>query len=133
MRTATFVLILLLTATQDLSAQGSFAGGSERCGALSGRTQQDLDKARTFCATLPEHTAEGAYVAGSTLIVRVTRPVADQIRGDRLAAEQVILAWLADWRRHSDLQPVTLTVRWGDIRLARGEATRSGTDQVIFP
>ena len=103
-----------------VSAQGSFSGASPTCGPISGETLQDLDKVQTFCEALPRGTAIGAYASESVLLVRVSRAAADQIRTDLPRAEQLVLTWMRDWRRGS--RSVTVTIRWGDIRLARGQS-----------
>ena len=66
------------------------------------------------------------------LVVRVSRAAAEQIRTDRARTEQLVLTWMSDWRRVSGSQSVTVTIRWGDIRIARGRTTPSG-DQVTIP
>ncbi len=127
-----FLLAFLVAPGVGL-AQGAFSGGTPRCAEISGRTQHDLEMARTFCTNLSENTAAGAYVEGATLVVKVNRQVADQIRADHAAAEPVVLAWLRGWKQQATEEPVTLTVRWGNIRIAQGRATRSGDEQVTFP
>ena len=111
---------------------GSFSGGSPTCGPIGGQTLQDLDKVRIFCEALPKDTTVGAYATDSVLVVRVSRAVAEQIRTDRARAEQLVLTWMSDWRRVSGFQSVTVTIRWEEIRLARGRTTPSG-DQVTLP
>ncbi len=131
MRTVTIVCAALLV-TQVVIAQGSLSDESPTCGPISGQTLQDLDKVRTFCEALPKDAAVGAYATESVLVVRVSRAAAEQIRTDRARAEQLVLTWMSDWRRVSGSQSVTVTIRWGDIRTARGRTTPSG-DQVTIP
>ena len=119
MRTVTIVCAALLV-TQVVIAQGSFSGESPTCGPISGQTLQDLDKVRTFCEALPKDTTVGAYATDSVLVVRVSRAMADQIRTDLPRAEQLVLTWMRDWRRVSGSQSVAVTIRWEEIRLARG-------------
>lgn len=127
------LVVCALLAAPVVIAQRSLSGASPTCGPISGHTQQDLDNVRAFCDTLPEDTAVGAYATNAALWMTVDRSMADQLRADRQSAEQLVLTWMADWKRLTDFQSVTVTVRWGDIRLAKGETTRSEGDRVTVP
>ena len=127
------LVVCVLLAAPVVIAQRSLSGAAPTCGPISGHTQQDLDNVRAFCDTLPEDTAVGAYATNAALWMTVDRSMADQIRADRQNAEQLVLGWMADWKRLTDAQSVTVTVRWGDIRLAKGETTRGDGDRVTIP
>ncbi len=131
MRIVTIVCLLL--ATQVVIAQRSLSGGSPTCGPISGQTPQDLDNVRAFCDTLPNDMAVGAYATNSDLWMTVNRSMADRIRTDRPGAEELVLGWMRDWKQLSGSQSVTVTVRWGDIRLAKGQTTRGDGDRVTVP
>ena len=51
-----------------------------------------------------------AYATESALLLRVSR----------LLAEQLVCAWMRDWKQFIGSQSVTVTIRWGDI-LSRAE------------
>ena len=127
------LVVCVLLAGPVVIAQRSLSGASPTCGPISGHTQQDLDNVRAFCDTLPEDTAVGAYATNSALWMTVDRPMANQIRADRRSAEQLVLAWMADWKQLTGSQSVAVTVRWGDIRLAKGETSPSDGDRVTVP
>ena len=121
MRTLTLVCAALLI-TQVVIAQGSISSRSPTCGQINGETFQDLDRVRTFCESLPMDTVASAYATESALLLRVSRPM----------AEQLVRTWMRDWKQLIGSQSVTVTIRWGDIRLARGHTTPSGRDQVTI-
>ena len=131
MRTVTLVCVVLLAA-QVVIAQGSFSSWSPTCGQINGETVQDLDRVMTFCESLPMDTVASAYATESALLLRVSRPMAEQIRADRPRAEQLVRTWMRDWKQLIGSQSVMVTIRWGDIRLARGQTTPSGRDQVTI-
>ena len=132
MRTVTLACVVLL-ATPAVIAQGSITSWSPTCGQISGNTRQDVDRLMTFCESLPMDTVARAYATESALLLLVNRPMAEQIRADSPATEQLVRTWMRDWKQLIGSQSVTVTIRWGDIRLARGQTTPSGRDQVTTP
>ena len=77
-------------------------------------------------------TVVSAYATESALLLRVSRSTAEQIRADGPRAEQLVRTWMSDWKHLIGVPSVTVTIRWGDIRLARGQTTPSGRDQVTI-
>ncbi len=130
MRAAIIVCMLLAT---PVVAQRALSGASPTCGPISGHTRQDLENVRAFCETLPSDTAVSAYATNAELWMAVDRPMADHIRTDRTDAERLVLGWMQEWKRLSGSQSVTVTVRWGDIRVAKGQTTRRDGDRVTVP
>ena len=131
-RSFTIVCTVLL-ATEVVIAQRSFLSRSPTCGQIGGQTQPDLENVRTFCEAVPRDEAIGAYATESRLWVQVSRPLANQMRADHLRAEHLVLTWMRGWRQQSGFQSVTVTVKWGDIRIAKGQTTQSHGDQVTVP
>ena len=131
MRTA--IIVWVLVATPVVVAQRSLSGSSETCGPISGHNPQDLANVRAFCDTLPSETVVGAYATNAALWISVERPMADRIRTDPEDTERLVLAWMTEWKRVSGASSVVVTVRWGDIRVAKGETTRRDGDQVTVP
>ena len=122
-------------------AQDSFSGRSPTCGPINGETQQDLKNVEKFCeAMIPDELAPGveavesAYAMGSTLWLKVTRPMADGIRRlDSLDAERLIRNWMRVWQQLSDSHSVTVTAEWQDIEIAVGQTLfGSGGDEVTI-
>jgi hypothetical protein len=131
MRILTLVCVALVV-TQVVIAQGSFSGESPTCGPINGDSLRDLDRLRTFCEALPMNTVVSAYATESALLLRVSRSTAEKIRADGPRAEQLVRAWMRDWKQLSGFPSVTITIRLGDIRLARGQTTPLGRDQVTI-
>ncbi len=127
------IVCAVLLAMEVVIAQRSFVGRSPTCGQIGGQTQPDLEHVRTFCEAVPRDEAIGAYATESTLWVQVSRPIANQMRADHLRTEHLVLTWMRGWRQQSGFQSVTVTVKWGDILLAKGQTTQSGGDQVTVP
>ena len=131
-KTLTAVALLWLFAHVTF-AQGSVSGTSPTCGPINGQTQNDLAHVRTFCAQgISEGVAVGAYAMESLLWVKISRPMANQMRADRLTAEQVVLTWMKGWKQISGSQSVTVTVEWGDVEIAEGQTTFFGGDKVTI-
>ena len=131
MRTA--IIVWMLVATPVVIAQRALSSASPTCGPISGHSQQDLENVRAFCDTLPSETVVGAYATNGALWLSVERPMADHIRTDREDAERLVRAWLEEWKRVIGSQSVAVTVRWGQIRVAKGQTTRRDGDRVTVP
>ena len=79
------------SAVGDMTAiQGSASGRSPTCGPINGKTKQDLSNVKKFCEAVPDGVAVGAYAMESLLWVKISRAMAQQMRTDRLTAEQVV-------------------------------------------
>ena len=100
MRSFAFCIALI-----GLLAHVTFAQVSESsstCGPISEKTQKDLGNVRTFCEKgIPKGVAVGAYAMESLLWVKVPRKMADQMRADRLRAEQLLRIWMRGRKQHS--------------------------------
>ena len=129
---AAAVLGLLLAA--PAGAQDLFSSRSPKCGPVNGKTQQDLRNVEEFCAVgIPAGAVEGAYAMGSLLWVKITRPMADQIRAaNSLDAESLVRVWMRGWKQLSKSQAVTVTIEWRDIEIAKGETTMFSGDKVTI-
>ncbi len=110
------------------AAQDSFSGRSPTCGPINGKTQQDLENVEEFCSRgIVDGTIEGAYAMGSLLWLKVTRPMAAEIRGaDSRDVEKVVLMWMKGWKQLSGSESVTVSVEWQDVEIATGQTLLSG-------
>ena len=126
----------ILLAGNPAAAQSepdSFEGRSETCGPIIGKTQDDLQNLREFCSNyMPEGMAVGALAGDSLLWIMVSRRIAEQMRADRLATEQLVLNWMRIWKGKSDSRAVTVWVEWQDVEIAKGETTFLSGDQVTI-
>ena len=104
------------------------------CGPIAGRTQSDLRNVRQFCAGyVPANRAVvGAYAMSSILRIKVSRPMADQMRADRLTAEQLVKTWMRAWKINSASRSVTITVEWMDVEIAAGQTSVLRGDEVTI-
>ena len=104
------------------------------CGHIGGKTQQDLRNVEEFCSVgITTGATEGAYAMGSLLWIKLTRPMADQIRAaDSLDAESLVRSWMRRWKQLSGSRSVTVTVEWREIEIAKGETTLLSGDKVTL-
>ena len=64
---------------------------------------------------------------GSLLWLKVTRPMAAEIRGaDSRDVEKVVLVWMKGWKQLSGSESVTVSVEWQDVEIATGQTLLSG-------
>jgi hypothetical protein len=125
--------LLLTLALWCLPVEAQVSGQSPTCGEVNGKTAKDLDNVVAFCAKgIPKGAVEGAFAMESLLWVKVTRPMADAMRADRLTAEQLVKTWMTGWKIHSGSRTVTVHVEWRDVEVARGQTTLTRGDQVTF-
>ena len=112
----------------------SFSGRSPKCGPVIGETQQDLRNVEEFCSVgIPAGAVEGAYAMGSLLWIKITRPMADQLRAaNSLDAESLVRNWMRGWKQSSKSKAVTVTIEWRDIEIAKGETTLLSGDKVTI-
>ncbi len=112
----------------------SFSGRSPKCGPVIGKTQQDLRNVEEFCSVgIPAGAVEGAYAMGSLLWIKITRPMADQLRAaNSLDAESLVRNWMRGWKQLSKSKAVTVTIEWRDIEIAKGETTLLSGDKVTI-
>lgn len=108
-------------------------GTSVQCGTLTGVTATDLQHIETFCT---KGIAPGAVTLASAhesiLTLTVSRGIADGIRADHLAGEQLISAWLRGWRQVTGRKAVTILVQWSGVEVATGDTTILGEDRVTI-
>jgi hypothetical protein len=106
---------------------------SPNCGEVIAHGKASLDGVLTFCRKgVVAGTVTGAEAQESLLTLTVTRAFADEVRADRLSAEQLIRNWMRGWRQESDQRVVTIYIKWGDVEIARGDTSLTGSDTVTI-
>ena len=128
---ATRRILMLATVVALALTPPARAAQTERsptCGEISG----DLARLRTFCEAVPRGAVERANATGSVLSLSVTRSMANEMLGDTLTAEALVLNWMKLWRGYSRSQAVTVTVQWRGAEIATGQTSLFRGDRVTF-
>jgi hypothetical protein len=115
----------LVVATLGSSVAAQVSGTSPTCGPVNGKTTKDRNNAMAFCAqAVPKDlNVQGAIAMDMLLWVKISRPVANIMRADRLTTEQVVKNWMRTWKGISGSQSVTVHVEWQDVEVAKGDTT----------
>ncbi len=130
----TLISVILLSASLA-SVAAQVSGSTRTCGPVNGKTAQDRDNAIRFCAaSVPKDLqVQGVMAMESILWVKVSRPLANLMRADRLSAEQVVKNWMGAWKSISGSKAVTVYVEWQDVKIAEGSTTLLRGDVVTIP
>ena len=70
----------------------------------------------------PSRGCRGSVRDGISVGVKITRPMADQIRAaNSFDAESLVRAWMRGWKQLSKSRAVTVTIEWQDIEIAKAK------------
>lgn len=129
---AAFAYTITIIGSAPVGAQ-TIAGQSALCGQVVGKTATDRDHALAFCSKgLVDGTVTGVIAMDSLVWFKVSRPMADAFRVDRLSAEQLVKRWMSTWRTITGRKAVTVYVEWQDVEIAKGDTTLVRGDVVTF-
>ena len=85
-----------------------------------------------MCKLIPEELVIGAIAFDALLYVKVSRKIAEYMLAQRLETEQLLRAWLPNWKQITGWSAITITVEWERVMIVKGKATVFRGDVVTF-